>query len=101
VIQGDHTVVVGELRFAEGARVDALFETGSELFFSGTFVVHDKQLDLVALDVGLIPAKVDPTEALKQAQEAARGWEVSAKSKQRVIARLQKENAQLKADARK
>ena len=37
---------------------------------------------------------VDLSEALKQAREAARGWEVSAKSKQRVIARLRKERAE-------
>ncbi len=37
---------------------------------------------------------VDLSEALKQAREAARGWEVSAKSKQRVIARLQKERTE-------
>ncbi len=37
---------------------------------------------------------VDLFEALKQAREAARGWEVSAKSKQRVIARLQKERTE-------
>lgn len=43
----------------------------------------------------------DLFEAFKQAREAARGWEVSGKSKQRVIARQAKEIAQLKADARK
>ncbi len=43
----------------------------------------------------------DLFKELQDVRRSARGWELSGKSKQRVIARLQKENAQLRADARK